>query len=154
MTTRSSASIRLARTDDYEGVYACVTAAYEPYIKRIGRLPAPMLDDYAALIAQAKVHIACDLVKILGVLVSQTEEDALLIENVAVHPLYQGQGLGHMLMTFAEQEASARHSKRLCLYTNEAMWENLAFYGNLGFREVERRVENGYRRVFMQKLLR
>ena len=78
----------------------------------------------------------------------------MLIENVAVHPSYQGQGVGRMLMAFAEQEASKKQAERLCLYTNEAMRENIVFYENLGFREVERRVEDGYRRVFMQKALR
>lgn len=154
MTTRISAAIRLAQTEDYQNVVACVRVAYEPYIKRMDRLPAPLLDDYSVLIAQNKVHVACNLLKTLGVLVLQAEEDALLIENVAVHPLHQGQGLGRMLMMFAEQEATWQQKRRLCLYTNEVMLENLAFYGNLGFHEVERRVENGYRRVFMQKVLR
>jgi ribosomal protein S18 acetylase RimI-like enzyme len=39
------------------------------------------------------------------------------------------------------------------LYTNEVMVENLAFYQRLGFVEVERRMDEGYRRVFLRKSL-
>jgi hypothetical protein len=33
------------------------------------------------------------------------------------------------------------------------MVENLAIYARLGYRETARRAEDGYRRVFMEKLL-
>lgn len=39
------------------------------------------------------------------------------------------------------------------LYTNEAMIENLALYAHLGFAETRRLVEDGYRRVYMEKHL-
>jgi hypothetical protein len=39
------------------------------------------------------------------------------------------------------------------LYTNEAMVENLRLYRRLGFVETDRRVEDGYRRVFFRKSL-
>ena len=39
----------------------------------------------------------------------------------------------------------------LRLYTHELMVENIALYQRLGYREVERRQEDGFRRVFMRK---
>jgi len=33
------------------------------------------------------------------------------------------------------------------------MIENLALYAHVGYLDVERRTERGYRRVFMEKLL-
>jgi hypothetical protein len=33
------------------------------------------------------------------------------------------------------------------------MTENQASYAHLGYREVSRRAENGYRRIFMEKIL-
>ena len=78
---------------------------------------------------------------------------SLLIENVAVSPAAQGTGLGRELMDFAERQARARGLRRLALYTNEVMVENLAIYARLGYRETARRTEDGYRRVFMEKLL-
>ena len=58
-----------------------------------------------------------------------------------------------MLLAFAEEEARARDLQTLQLYTNEAMVENIAFYQRGGYQEIDRRVEEGYRRVFMQKTL-
>jgi ribosomal protein S18 acetylase RimI-like enzyme len=40
------------------------------------------------------------------------------------------------------------------LYTNEKMEENLPFYRSLGFEETGRRLDEGYRRVFMKKRLK
>lgn len=48
---------------------------------------------------------------------------------------------------------SARGLNRLSLYTNEVMTENLAIYSRLGYREVDRREAEGYRRVFMEKYI-
>ena len=39
------------------------------------------------------------------------------------------------------------------LYTHELMVENISLYGRLGYQEVERRAEEGFRRVFMRKVL-
>lgn len=50
---------------------------------------------------------------------------------------------------------SAAYRKYLrCLYTNEVMIESIAVYGRLGIREIGRHAEDGYRRVFMEKVLR
>jgi len=54
-------------------------------------------------------------------------------------------------MEFAEQEALRLKLGRLTLYTNEVMTENYAIYVHLGYREVARRTEDGYRRIFMEK---
>jgi GNAT superfamily N-acetyltransferase len=79
--------------------------------------------------------------------------DDLLVENVAVHPDEQGTGRGRELMNFAEEHARRIGFDRLRLYTNEMMTENIALYLHLGFHELERRTEDGYRRVFMEKFL-
>jgi ribosomal protein S18 acetylase RimI-like enzyme len=81
-------------------------------------------------------------------------DDALLIENVAVHPKAQGTGLGRRLMDFAEEEGRRGGFGLLRLYTDEIMTENVALHEHLGYREVDRRLEDGYRRVLMEKLLR
>jgi GNAT superfamily N-acetyltransferase len=70
-----------------------------------------------------------------------------------VHPDAQGTGLGRRLMDFAEEQARRGGFRRLTLYTNEVMTENLGMYEHLGYKEVERRRDEGYRRVFMEKLL-
>jgi len=56
-------------------------------------------------------------------------------------------------MDFAERRAILLGLTRLSLYTNEVMIENQAIYMHLGYREVGRHTEDGYRRVYMEKLL-
>jgi hypothetical protein len=39
------------------------------------------------------------------------------------------------------------------LYTNEAMVENLAMYERMGYREIQRKHDAGFNRVFFRKAL-
>jgi ribosomal protein S18 acetylase RimI-like enzyme len=80
-------------------------------------------------------------------------ENHLFIENIAVHPSAQGRGLGRALMSFAEQEAARRGLTRMALVTHEVMTENQVIYARLGYTEIERRAEDGYRRIYMEKSL-
>lgn len=114
--------------------------------------PAPVLTDHGPAIEAGQVWLLGEPIAGLIVLVPQDDE-ALLIENVAVAPAAQGIGLGRRLMDFAERQASALGLRRLTLYTNELMTENQAMYTHLGYHETERRGAGGYRRVFMAKLL-
>lgn len=142
--------IRPATPADAQDVRDCVDAAYSLYLDRMDRPPAPMSADYDALIAQSAVHVL-DEDGIVGVLVSFPHGDCYFIENVAVHPSVQSAGHGRRLLDFAEQLARANGLAELCLYTNEAMRENLAFYPRLGWRETDRREEGGFRRVYFRK---
>ena len=56
-------------------------------------------------------------------------------------------------MTFVEQQARKEQLQEIRLYTNELMTENLLFYQRLGFEEEDRREQDGYRRVFLHKVL-
>jgi GNAT superfamily N-acetyltransferase len=116
------------------------------------RPPAPMLRDVGPDILAGHVWVVGH--PPFGLICLIPDEDGLLIENVAVHPEAQGTGLGRALMTFAEDEARRLGLDRLQLYTNEVMTENVAIYTHLGYREVGRHAEDGYRRVFMEKVLR
>ena len=48
--------IRPATLEDIAQIEAIVEAAYSPYIERIGRKPAPMLDDYASQVLARRVR--------------------------------------------------------------------------------------------------
>lgn len=143
--------IRQATIDDLAAVQALVRDAYGKYIARIGREPGPMRDDYRARIEADTAFVAdCDG-DIGGLLVLVIEPAALQVENVAVAPTRQGQGIGRALLTFAETEAGRRGFARLTLYTNEKMTENLAMYPALGWRETGRCEQDGFARVFFEK---
>jgi ribosomal protein S18 acetylase RimI-like enzyme len=146
-------TIRLATQDDVTQIVRLVNAAYATYLDRMERPPAPMLADYVTLIAHGEVYVLESGAEIAGVLVIEEQNRALFIENVAVDPACQGQGLGRKLMAFAEERAREYGLRELRLYTNEVMVENLAFYQKLGFEETARRVDEGYCRVFLRKSL-
>ena len=129
-----------------------VERAYTVYVERIGRRPAPMDDDYDAKVHSGEVFVADDGA-VVGLIVLVEQPDHLLVENVAVDPVRQGAGIGRALLAYAEEHALARGLGELRLYTNEAMTENLSFYPRLGYREVGRHVEDGFRRVYYSKRL-
>jgi ribosomal protein S18 acetylase RimI-like enzyme len=149
-------NIRPAEPGDAAAIRDLVRAAYAGYVGRIGKQPAPMLEDYPALIRAGEVWVLAGEagVEVLGVLVMRPAEDHLFVDNVAVAPGHQGRGLGRELMAFAEERAERDGLPEIRLYTNEKMHENLAVYGKLGFEETGRRLDGGYRRVFMRKRLR
>ena len=134
-------------------VRAVVDAAYAGYVPRIGRPPAPMTADYETLVAAGDVWVRDADGRVVGVLVIRASGDALELENVAVDPAAQGLGHGRALVSFAETRARDLGLGAVELYTNEAMVENLALYPKLGFVETERRVEDGFRRVYFRKTL-
>lgn len=145
--------IRPATAHDVAPVQTLIEAAYALYIPRIGARPGPMLEDYAALIAQGRVEVFEEQGQVLGVLVLIAQADGLLLDNVAVSPAAQGRGLGRQLMAHAEARARQLGLEVVRLYTNEAMSENLGLYERLGYRETHRAVQAGFRRVFMEKRL-
>jgi ribosomal protein S18 acetylase RimI-like enzyme len=146
-----SASLRKATAEDLPSIRDIVATAYGKYLDRMDRPPAPMLRDYSGAVDAGDVWVAGD--PVTGLISLTQTGGSLLIENVAVHPSAQGTGLGRRLMEFAEQQATGRGLRSLTLYTNEVMTENLAIYTRLGYREKGRQTEDGYRRVYMEKIL-
>ena len=144
--------IRPACPEDRAAVEAIVHAAYAVYIDRIGKPPGPMLDDYARLIADGLVSVSEDASgTIAAIIVLVPQPDHLLLDNIAVRPDRQGQGLGRRLIAFAEDEARRLGFAEVRLYTHEKMVENVALYTRLGFAETGRGQQAGYDRVFMRK---
>jgi GNAT superfamily N-acetyltransferase len=146
--------IRLAAPADQSTVEQIVQQAYAPYVPRIGRKPAPMQDDYAALIRDQHVHLLEDDGRVIGILVLIPQDDAMLLDNIAVLPSAHGVGYGRRLLEFAERAARDAGYSRIRLYTHEMMTENLALYTRIGFAETHRVEEKGLRRVYMVKVLR
>ena len=146
--------IRRARPEDRVAVEAIVQAAYAIYVDRIGKPPGPMLDDYAGLIEDDIVSVLEDADgTVAAIIVLVPQPDHLLLDNIAVRPDRQGQGLGRRLIGFAEDEARRLGFAELRLYTHEKMVENIALYSRLGFAETGRGHQAGYDRVFMTKRL-
>lgn len=143
--------IRPARSDEAETVRGLVDEAYGHYVARIGMRPGPMNDDYQRRVGAGQVWVLAEDGQIAGLVVLEEQEDALLLDNVAVRPAAQGRGYGRALIAFAEQESARRGFDILRLYTHALMVENIALYRRLGFAEIARIQEKGFDRVYMAK---
>lgn len=146
-------TIRKADSSDAKAMAICVAAAYRHFIDRIGKPPGPMLDDYAAVVRNHQAFVAEYGGETVGVMVLIQTPDNLLLDNIAVHPGFQGKGLGKRLMALAETEARRKGFTHLELYTHELMVENLDLYQKWGYVETARKTEKGFNRVYMRKQL-
>lgn len=149
--TSEPLGLRRAVAADLPAIKALIDAAYTGYLTRMDKPPAPMLRDYGPSIEDGTTWVVGS--PVMAVLTLYPREDHLYVENVAVEPDAQGHGLGRALMDFAEREAERLGLRRMALVTHEAMTENQAIYLRLGYVEVERRVEDGYRRIYLEKSL-
>jgi ribosomal protein S18 acetylase RimI-like enzyme len=145
--------IRAATTVDVPAIANIVDQAYRHYIARIGKPPAPMLDDYAARVSEGTVWVLEERAVIAAIIVLLPASNYLLLDNIAVSPTRQGFGLGRQLLAFAEAEAMRRGYREIRLYTHETMVENQRLYASIGYEETGRGTEAGYDRVFMRKQL-
>lgn len=146
-------TVRLAVEADAYAVKTCVIAAFERYVERIGKQPAPMLLDFSAEIEAQHVWLAEEEMRIVGAIVQYETEIGFYIDTVAALPSKQGKGVGRALLTFAEEEARRRGYNSIYLCTNSKMTENQVLYSRIGYVEYERKYEAGYDRVFYSKAL-
>src|SRR5262249_36950610 len=93
--------IRKARPEDAARIRAIARDAYAKYVSRIGREPAPMLTDFAAEIAEERVVVIETTGAVHGYLIAWPQADAYFIDNIAVDPAQQGEGLGRQLIDHA-----------------------------------------------------
>lgn len=114
-----------------------------------------MLADYTKVLSEHSCWLLEqeDNGQCIGVLVLEPKEDHLYLDNIAVAPDHQGQGLGRILLDFAETQARERGLPEVRLYTNALMSENLSLYARRGYEETARREIDGRAVVFMSKKL-
>jgi GNAT superfamily N-acetyltransferase len=146
-------SLRRATAVDAAAIAELVERAYEKYVARIGRRPAPMDFDHAALIDTATVWVLTSDEGMLASMVTMVMDDHLLVESIAVAPQAQGRGYGALLLRRADDDARDAGMTEVRLYTNAAMTENIAMYPRYGYVETHRAGQDGFRRVFFSKKL-
>ena len=149
--------LRRADAADVPALQRIASAAYSPYLSRMGgQRPGPLDADYAAAVATSETWVACVDGPPVGFLVladDPTDDDALVLDNVAVLPAHHGTGIGRALLGLAEDRAIARGCRRIRLFTHVTMVENQALYEGIGYVETHRGGEAGLVRVFYEKAL-
>jgi len=149
MMTRHA--IRRATADDAGSISRLVHRAYSKWIPVVGHEPKPMKADYLRAVDDHEVWVLDGERGCVAVLELIPGPDHLLVENVAVEPALQGQGLGRRLMHFAETEAARRGLDEVRLFTNERFTDDLTFYDRLGYTEFDREPYGDSRLVFLAK---
>ncbi len=145
--------IRPAYKNDATAISKCVAHAYGHYVERLGKPPGPMLDDYADIIDKHIVYVAELNNSIVGLFVLMENYQPILLDNLAVDPAMQGQGIGTKLLSYAESIVRKKGHDSIQLYTHELMYENIDFYQGKGYQIVHKVTEKGYQRIYMHKKL-
>lgn len=144
--------LRPARRTDARGIADLVRRAYARWAPVVGHAePGPRRADYVRAIADHPIWVVEEDGRLVAVLELLPAADHLMVENVAVRPDRQGQGIGHALMRFAESEARREGTAEVRLFTDERFTEDVSFYDRLGYAPFERVPQGDATLVFMAK---
>lgn len=143
--------IRPAVLVDIPAIKDCAKAAYELYVERIGKEPAPMQANFVQQLKTHTIDVCIHYGAVVGYIVYQVQGQKMMLENVAVHPSNAGNGFGRLLVTHVENITAEQNIPTVILYTNEAMTENLVMYPKLGYKETHKISEAGFNRVYFEK---
>lgn len=143
--------LRKANLKDAPAIKECASSAYTPYISVIGTEPSPLKENYENLIKLQRIHVLTKANSVVGFIVCFPGDGHLLVDNIAIHPDFQGHYLSAWFLRFAEQTAIDLGFSKIRLYTNINMRRNIRLYKMAGFFEIFRREEKGFHRVYMEK---
>jgi ribosomal protein S18 acetylase RimI-like enzyme len=143
--------LRQAAPQDAGAIAALTRAAYAKWVLVTGREPLPMTVDYGERVTRHRFDLLIDEGALAGLIETAPAGDELLIENVAVAPVFQGRGLGRRLLAHAEGLATAAGLTGTRLYTNQRFSANLRLYASLGYGVEREEALNGGVAVHMVK---
>lgn len=129
----SDISMRRAKADEANVIRDLVRAAYAKWVPVIGREPRPMQADYDAALKLHRFDVMEQAGRIVALIETEPRVDHLWIENIAVTPEAQGQGLGKRLLAHAEDLALAQGFGEIRLLTNGRMGSNRQLYADSGY---------------------
>jgi len=139
-----SETIRIATLTDADAATALTRAAYAKWVPLIGREPLPMKADHAAHIRDHRADLLLVGDEVAALVEIIQRHDDLLIENVAVAPLFQKRGYGRRMVAHAERLAVEASVEAVRLYTNAKFEDNIRLYVSLGYYiEREEAISDG-----------
>jgi ribosomal protein S18 acetylase RimI-like enzyme len=147
-------ALRRAEATDAAAIRELTRRAYAKWIPVIGREPLPMAADYEQALTKHRFDLLYLEGKLAALIETIPQADHLLIENVAVSPVFQGRGFGRKLIAHAEGLAQAAGLDEVRLYTNKLFAGNLRLYQKLGYRLDRAEAFKGGVTVHLSKSLR
>ena len=109
-----------------------------------------MVADFARHVDEDQV-IVFDQNGVLGYAIVRVDRRTTLLDNIAVDPAAQHQGIGGALIAAVERQVIASGRQSYELYTNVVMTDSLRWYRKLGFVETARVEEKGFSRIYMRR---
>lgn len=131
--------LRHAELQDVPAILALVDKAYGKWVPLIGRKPRPMTVDYALAVAEHDI-LLMHVDGVLAGLIETIRGEDFVVENLAVAPVFQKQGIGSILLAHAERDAAALGYDSAWLYTNQRFTENITYYRRRGYQIVSEEV--------------
>jgi ribosomal protein S18 acetylase RimI-like enzyme len=138
-----SVRLRPATAEDSGLCYRLHRAAMRPYVERVwGWDEAVQAEFHRARFDPARTRIVAVDGRDVGVLIVHDEPDAVYLGRIAVHPRWQGRGIGTGIIRDLLADAAAR-GRPVTLDVLVVNDRARALYERLGFREVGRHGEGG-----------
>ena len=148
-----------AGNEDLAEIHTVLVRAFESYMQRLGRAPAPgAYERLAAAVGRGDVHVLRLDGRIVGAMKYQLDEDnRLTLDALAVDPEYQGRGIAREMLAGLDVLARKRGICAVRLCTAEMMDHLIRFYRSAGYEIYQRAIPDhgldSHSRVFMEKRL-
>ena len=146
--------IREATSDDAAALRDCARESFKQYVPLIQKEPEPMILNYADVIREKSAFILEDGAEWVGFIVLAEGDDSFMwLDILGVYNKHQGKGYGKKLIEFGEAVMRERGVKESRLYTNVKFEKIIHIYKRLGYEEYDKKMDHGYDRVFLRKIL-
>jgi GNAT superfamily N-acetyltransferase len=130
-----------------------VYTAYRDYIPLLGKTPPTFLEDFDSHVELGNLWLLDHNGSIDAMVVLTPSDNHMLLQTMAVDPNLQGQGLGQLLLQFAEYKTLECGFHDLRLYTNSLMTRNVKIYSKWGFRQIGIESYKWGERIHMRKII-
>ena len=141
---------RKAKLEDHKIIMAIALKAYEKYVERMGKEPAPMRP---VIQKEDVVFVYEDNKQVIAFAILVKINDQIILDSIAVDPSHQNKGIGNNFIEFIEQYLIKQGVSKYQLYTNEKMFENIDWYQKIGFKIFKKVTEKGFKRIYFEKTL-
>ena len=146
--------IRHAKLSDLHQVRYLAQTSFAPYAVGMGQQAAPMSADFRDLAEEGRLYVYMVENAVRGFITFHIDGPDVHVEAMAVSAKFRRQGIGRSMLDYADKEGLKAGCRRVILYTNVLMFENIAYYLGKGFQETDRREEEGFDRVYFERYLR